>query len=261
MKKTSVKTISAFLGILLILLSFPLFSSCHQDGIPNSYIQGGGSANSEVVIVLDGERYVLCEELAKSGWTVINYDILERVGKVYFNDFLGMLGDSTYIYRITCFDQEIPILYESREYDAFFFLESRYDECLAYMKNIQWSETLYYPVVVNTYHKVLSQELSKHLLSDHDSSLQRAEFEKESNSMRSHAQFKQYDSTRSFARDAGKILIRAQGDCYYFPNGFSYSSTEEFYPEGELYDQRTETIYKQYQIDPQYWAELREKFT
>ena len=193
-KKTSVKTISAFLGILLILLSFPLFSSCHQDGIPNSYIQGGGSANSEVVIVLDGERYVLCEELAKSGWIVINFDILERVGKVYFNDFLGMLGDSTYIYRITCFDQEIPILYESREYDAFFFLESRYDECLAYMKNIQWSETLYYPIT-NVNHKVFSQELSKHLLSDHDSSLQRAAFELESNYVTAMS-IKQYDSTK-----------------------------------------------------------------
>lgn len=246
MKKTSVKTVSAFLGILLILLSFPLFTACREDMVPNAYVDGG----FDFAIVLDGERYIPCEEIY---WRVENYDSLERVGNVYIISTFGVLSGSAYIYRM----KDMPILYEFKEYNSFFFLESQYDECLTFMKNLQWSETVFYPLWINTEKNVFSQELSKHLLSDHDSSLQQVEFEMESNYIRSF-RVRQLDSTGRFSRDAGEILIRAHGDCYYFPNDFQYNSTKTFYPTGEVYDQRTETIYKQYQIDSQYWEEILE---
>ena len=61
----------------------------------------------------------------------------------------------------------------------------------------------------------------------------------------------QYDTTDTFYRDAGDIIIRAQGDCYYFPEG-SYDIQMDH---NEEYNALTER-YKNFQIDPRYWDEV-----
>jgi hypothetical protein len=147
---------------------------------------------------------------------------------------------------------EIPMLYVSTSElgENYFVPENQYESCLEYIQNLEWMD---YLVLQYEQTLVLSPALAKHLLHDFSQSVSNITYRNERN-QQGILCVAQYDTSGSFYRETGTVLIRAEGDCYYFPGGIDYEG-RMISPEGEEYRQLTKR-YEPLKISEEYWEEL-----
>ena len=152
-----------------------------------------------------------------------------------------------------CFvEADIPLVYVST-YELksnYFCPKSRYEECVAYINQLQWSE------LRSGYEKdkVLSLELSSFLIQKYFEGACDEEYLEEWNDKYFYPII-QYDTTGSFSRKLGTIVVRDQGDCYFFPIEMNYVSTDHYFPQGEEYNQISEKL-KNLLVPCEFWDEL-----
>ena len=215
----------------LVCVIFFCFYGCkHSD--KNNYILNDLSG-----MVINGEKYV---SIDIRGFGIDIVSLKEPILDEEFRMQHWTLFDSNG--RPYWVDSEIMLAYASPFMPSEYYCpENRYDEYIEYLKNLSWAEKIASQSNPQT---PLSEELAYYILHEASQDPTSVEYKIESNCLAFFG-IVQIDTTGSFYRKLGAIVVRAKGDAYYLPVGYDYISAVDYNPIGAEYDQIAERLSSQ----------------